>query len=54
MVVSERKLAVTAEVLRSEGAKVFTAAFDVTNGAASAAAITRVEEECGAIDTPGE
>jgi gluconate 5-dehydrogenase len=46
----ERKLAATAEVLRSEGAKVFTAAFDVTNGEASAAAITRVEEECGAID----
>ena len=46
----ERKLAATAEVLRSEGAKVFTAAFDVTNGAASAAAIARIEEECGAID----
>lgn len=46
----ERKLAATAEVLRAEGVKVYAAAFDVTNGAACAAAVARIEEEFGVID----
>jgi gluconate 5-dehydrogenase len=44
------KLAATADALRAEGVKVFPAAFDVTDGAASAAAVARVEAEFGAID----
>jgi len=46
----EKKLADAAEALRAEGCKVTAAAFDVTNGAASAAAVARIEEEFGVID----
>jgi gluconate 5-dehydrogenase len=46
----EKKLAAAAETLRAEGARVTTAAFDVTDAAASARAVERLEEEFGAID----
>jgi len=46
----QRKLAATADALRAEGVKVFVAAFDVTDGAAGAAAVARVEAEFGVID----
>jgi gluconate 5-dehydrogenase len=46
----ERKLAAAAEALRAEGARVHAAAFDVTDGAAGAAAVARAEETFGPID----
>jgi gluconate 5-dehydrogenase len=46
----EAKLAAAAEGLRGEGARVATAAFDVTDGAAVAAAIARVEAEVAPVD----
>jgi gluconate 5-dehydrogenase len=46
----EAKLAAAAETLRGEGARVATAAFDVTDGAGIAAALTRVETEVAPID----
>lgn len=45
-----RKLAAAADALRAEGVKVHSAAFDVTDGAAGAAAVARVEEEFGPVD----
>lgn len=44
------KLAKTAEALRAEGGKVTTAAFDVTDGAAVTAAVTKLEAEFAPID----
>jgi gluconate 5-dehydrogenase len=46
----EKKLAAAAEVLRGEGARVTTAAFDVTNGAASASSVAKLETEFAPID----
>jgi gluconate 5-dehydrogenase len=46
----EAKLAAAAAGLRAEGARVSTAAFDVTDGAACTAAIARVEAEVAPID----
>jgi len=46
----EKKLAASADALRAEGVRVSTAAFDVTNGAACAAAIERVEAAGAPID----
>jgi gluconate 5-dehydrogenase len=46
----EVKLATAADVLRAEEARVTTAAFDVTDGAASASAVAAVEAEFGPID----
>jgi gluconate 5-dehydrogenase len=46
----ERKLTAAAEALGAEGAKVHAAAFDVTDGAAAAAAVARAEAEFGVID----
>ena len=46
----EKKLAGAVDALRAEGFKVGAAAFDVTNGAASAAAVARAEEDFGVID----
>jgi gluconate 5-dehydrogenase len=46
----EKKLAAAADGLRAEGARVTTAAFDVTNGAATMAAIEKLEREVGVID----
>lgn len=46
----EKKLAATADALRAEGVKVYPAAFDVTDGAAGAAAVARAEAEFGVID----
>jgi gluconate 5-dehydrogenase len=46
----EKKLAAAADGLRAQGARVATAAFDVTNGAATMAAIEKVEKEIGVID----
>jgi gluconate 5-dehydrogenase len=46
----ETKLAAAAETLRVEGARVTTAAFDVTNGAASTDAVTKIETEFAPID----
>ena len=43
------KLAATAATLRSEGLQVFEATFDVTDAAASQAAVARIEAEIGAI-----
>ena len=43
------KLAVTAATLRAEGLTVSEAAFDVTDAAASQAAVARIETEIGAI-----
>ena len=45
-----RKLDAAAEKLRAAGSTVFTAPFDVTDGAAVAAAIDRIEGEVGSID----
>ena len=46
----EQKLAATAQTLRAEGARVATAAFDVTQGAAAQTAVERIEREVGPID----
>jgi gluconate 5-dehydrogenase len=46
----EAKLNAAAEILRAEEARVTTCAFDVTDGAASATAVTRLEAEFGPID----
>ena len=46
----ERNLAAAAASLRAGGARVHEAAFDVTDGAAAAAAVARVEREFGAVD----
>lgn len=46
----EKKLAAAADVLRVEEAQVWTAAFDVTDGAASAAAVAKIESEFRPID----
>jgi gluconate 5-dehydrogenase len=46
----EVKLARAAEALSAEGARVGTAAFDVTNGAAVESAIERIETEFAPID----
>ncbi|MES2693379.1 MAG: SDR family oxidoreductase [Verrucomicrobiota bacterium] len=46
----EAKLAATAEQLRSEGVNVLTAAFDVTEGAASMRAVERLEADGRTID----
>jgi gluconate 5-dehydrogenase len=46
----EVKLATAADVLRAEEARVTTAAFDVTDGAASAGAVASIEAEFGPID----
>jgi len=45
----EAKLAAAAATLRGEGARVTTAAFDVTDGGASAAAVASVEADFGPI-----
>ena len=45
-----QKLERAAERLRSEGASVFSAAFDVTDGAAVVAGVERIEAEVGPID----
>ena len=45
----EAKLARAAATLRDEGARVSTAAFDVTQGAACAAAVERIEAEFAPI-----
>ncbi len=47
---NETKLAAAAAVLRDEGVRVATAAFDVCDGAAAAAAVARVEAEFASID----
>ena len=47
---SEGKLAEAAAALRDQGAAVHALPFDVTDGAATAAAIERIEREIGAID----
>ena len=44
------KLAQAADALRAEGARVTTAAFDVTDGAASANAVAKIEAEFAPID----
>lgn len=46
----EKKLVTAAETLRAEGARVTTAAFDVTDGAASAAGVAKIEAEFAPID----
>lgn len=46
----EKKLVTAAEALRAEGARVTTAAFDVTDGAASAAGVAKIEAEFAPID----
>ena len=46
----EKKLAATADVLRAEGLRVATAAFDVTNGAAAMREIARIETDVAPID----
>ena len=45
-----QKLAAAAERLRVDGARVATAAFDVTDGAAVAAAVERIEAEFAPLD----
>jgi len=45
-----KKLTAAAEALRAEGARVATAAFDVTDGAAAAREVARIEAEFAAID----
>ena len=47
---NEGKLAAAAAALRADGAKVSTAAFDVTDGAAAARAVARIETEFAPID----
>ena len=44
------KLSAAAEILRAEEARVTTAAFDVTDGAAAQRAVEKVEAEFGVID----
>lgn len=46
----EKKLVAAAEALRVEGARVTTVAFDVTDGAASAAGVAKIEAEFAPID----
>lgn len=46
----QAKLTAAAATLRAEGARVTTAAFDVTDGAASAAAVATIEGEFAPID----
>ena len=46
----ETKLGLAAETLRGEEARVAVAAFDVTDGAASARAVAKIEAEFGPID----
>jgi gluconate 5-dehydrogenase len=46
----EAKLSAAAETLRAEEARVTTAAFDVTDGAASAAAVAKMETDFAPID----
>jgi gluconate 5-dehydrogenase len=46
----EKKLAAAAETLRGEGARVGVARFDVTDGAACASAITKIEAEFAPLD----
>lgn len=46
----ERNLAAAAASLRAGGARVHESAFDVTDGAAGAAAVARVEQEFGVVD----
>ena len=46
----ETKLAATAATLRAEGLTVHEAAFDVTDGSASEAAVARIEADVGPID----
>jgi gluconate 5-dehydrogenase len=45
----EKKLATAAETLRAEGATVTVAAFDVTDGAAAASAVAKIESDFGSI-----
>jgi gluconate 5-dehydrogenase len=47
---SEGKMNEAAAGLRAQGAQVHAAAFDVTDGAAVAAAVGRIEREVGPID----
>jgi gluconate 5-dehydrogenase len=46
----EKKLAAAGETLRGEGTRVSTAAFDVTDGVASANAIAKIESDIAPID----
>jgi gluconate 5-dehydrogenase len=46
----QAKLAAAAESLRAEGARVATAAFDITDGEAVTAALSRLETETGPVD----
>jgi gluconate 5-dehydrogenase len=46
----EKKLVAAAETLRGEGARVSVAAFDVTDGAACASAVAKIESEFAPID----
>src|SRR3954470_876442 len=46
----EKKLARAAETLRGEGARVTTAAFDVTDGAACANAVAKLEADFAPVD----
>lgn len=46
----EKKLVAAAETLRADGARVTTAAFDVTDGAAGAAGVATIEAEFAPID----
>jgi gluconate 5-dehydrogenase len=46
----EKKLAAAAGILGGEGARVTTAAFDVTDGAASMSAVARLEAGFGPVD----
>lgn len=46
----EKKLATAAGTLRGEGARVQTAAFDVTDGAASTKAVQQIEAAVGPVD----
>jgi gluconate 5-dehydrogenase len=47
---NEEKLAAAAATLRGEGARVTTAAFDVTDGAAAMAGVAKIEAEFAPID----
>src|SRR3954471_15464293 len=46
----EKKLAVAADSLRAEGARVAVAAFDVTDGAACATAVAKIDADFAPID----
>src|SRR5687768_17752454 len=46
----ETKLAAAADTLRAEGARVTTAAFDVTTGAAAATAVAKIETDFAPVD----